>query len=181
MPRSGPLALPATLLALGLLLGACNDDGAGVRNLDGSEDASGSGSGSTGSGSTADAVCDPVGADLEADETVDLSLRDYAFDPDAIAVDAGVVRFVATNDGGEPHEVAVLPGGGQVPFTDDGEPDEQALADAGAFELEAFGPEQSCEAAWDLDPGDYTLFCIVESADGETHLEKGMEGTLTVG
>ena len=179
MRRLTPLALTAGLLALGLLAGACNDDGSGVRNLDGSEDASGSGS-EGGSGSTVDAECDPVGAELEADETVDVSLRDYAFDPDALVVDAGVVRFAATNDGGEPHELAVLPGADNAAFTEDGAPDEEALTEAGAFELEAFGPGQSCEAAWELDPGEYTLFCIVESADGETHLEKGMKGTLTV-
>ncbi|MBW3603992.1 MAG: hypothetical protein KY460_03590 [Actinobacteria bacterium] len=66
-----------------------------------------------------------------------------------------------------------------MPFTD-GAPDEDALADAGAFELEAYGPGQNCNATYDLEPGTYTLFCIVEAPDGETHYEKGMRGTLTV-
>lgn len=51
---------------------------------------------------------------------------------------------------------------------------------AGAFELEAFGPDQDCNATWELEPGDCTLFCIVESPDGVTHYEKGMKGMLTV-
>ena len=52
--------------------------------------------------------------------------------------------------------------------------------DAGAFELEAFSSGQTCNATYDLEPGEYTLFCIIETADGETHYELGMQGTLTV-
>jgi plastocyanin len=54
------------------------------------------------------------------------------------------------------------------------------LAAAGAFELEAFGPGQNCNATYELEPGDYTIFCIVETEDGDTHYELGMRGTLTV-
>jgi plastocyanin len=96
-------------------------------------------------------------------------------------VDAGVVTFATTNESEEPHELAFLPGGGEVPFTEDGVPDEEALEAAGAFELEAYGPGQDCNATFELDVGDYTMFCIVEAPDGETHYEKGMAGTLTVG
>lgn len=67
-----------------------------------------------------------------------------------------------------------------MPLADTGEPDEDALADAGAFELEAFGPGHTCNATYDLEPGAYTLFCIVTSPDGQTHYEKGMEGELVV-
>ncbi len=42
-------------------------------------------------------------------------------------------------------------------MTAEGEPDEDALSEAGAFELEAFGPGQSCSATYDLKPGTYTL------------------------
>ena len=64
--------------------------------------------------------------------------------------------------------------------TDDGAPDEEALGEAGAFELEAFPPGETCNATYELEPGEYTLFCIVTAEDGETHLEKGMVGSLTV-
>jgi plastocyanin len=174
----------AVIGVLALVMSACgDDDGADVTVLDeggsGSETAS---EASTGSGSevaAADKPCAPVGEDLEADATVELTLRDYEFDPDEVEVDAGVVTFATSNAGAEAHEVAFLPGGGEVPLTDDGAPDEDALAEAGAFELEAYGPGLECNATYDLAPGTYTMFCIVE-AGGITHYELGMEGTLTV-
>lgn len=184
------LALTASLALLAL---ACGDDeGASVRELDdggsasesatGSGSASGSGSGSASATAAADAECTPVNPDLEADadEVVELDAVEYAFEPADIGVDAGVVTFAVTNAGGEAHELAFLPGGGDVPYVD-GEPDEAALAEAGAFELEAFGPGQTCNATYELEPGTYTIFCIVETADGVTHDELGMHGTLTVG
>jgi len=192
MSTSRHHAAGVAALSLLLLLGtACgDDDGSDVRNL-GEEDGSGSGSGAasgSGSGSASGsasgvASCSPVGEDLEGDavETIGVELSDYAFGPTAIEAPAGIVTFEASNIGEEDHELAVLPGGGEVPFTEDGAPDEAALEEAGAFELEAFPPGETCNATWELEAGDYTLFCIVESPDGETHYEKGMQGTLTVG
>lgn len=178
------MALASSLL---LFTAACgDDDGGGVRNL-GSGSGSGSGSPSgtgTGTGTgTEVAACSPVGAELEsgADQRVDVTLKDYAFEPAALQVPAGSVTFAAKNTGTENHELAFLPGGGDVPLTAEGAPDEAALEQAGAFELEAFGPGLDCNATYDLDPGTYTMFCIVESSDGATHLSKGMKGTLTVG
>lgn len=127
-------------------------------------------------------ACEPVNPDLESEagETVEVTLREYEFDPPAIEVEAGTVTFATTNAGGAVHEFAVLPGGGDVPFVEPGVPDEEALEAAGAFEMEGYGPGQDCNATWELEPGDYTLFCIIDAGDGETHYEKGMEGTLTV-
>ncbi len=179
------VGLLMSCLLVALVAGCGDDDGADVRA---SGEASGSGSGasgSSGSGSgsgTGEGGCVPVGGDLadEADQTVDIELLDYAFNPPEIEVAEGVVTFIATNAGEETHELAVLPGGGDVPFVEPGVPDEDALADAGAFELEGFPAGTSCDATWELDAGDYTLFCIVAAEDGETHYEKGMRGTLTV-
>jgi len=181
----------AAVLALGLSLGACgsDDDGEAVREVgsgsegSGSGGSGGSGSGGSGSGGSASAgECSPVGADLEdsAAETVAVALDDFLFDPAEISVAAGTVTFEAENNGTENHELAFLPGGGEIPMTDDDKPDEDALAEAGAFELEAFGPGQTCNATYELEPDTYTLFCIVESEDGTTHLEKGMQGELVV-
>jgi plastocyanin len=174
-------------VALCLVLGvaACGEDDGGSVTSEGSGSGSASASGSgsaSGSASEAAAGCTPVGEDLEADaaETVAVELSDYAFDPSDVDVAAGVVTFEAWNVGEESHELAFLPGGGEVPFAD-GAPDEDALADAGAFELEAFPPGETCNATYDLEPGTYTMFCIVESEDGETHYENGMRGILTVG
>ena len=129
------------------------------------------------------AACSPVGQDLEASatKTVALQLKEYSFTPSQLDVAAGVVTFAATNAGTENHELAFLPGGGDVPLNPQGDPDEDALGAAGAFELETFGPSQACNATYDLKPGTYTLFCIVTSTDGQTHYEKGMRGRLVVG
>jgi len=164
----------AVTLIAALILSAC---GGGDADSAASSSGAASGSGVT----AAEQPCTPVGQDLESQAaTVDVELTNYAFDPADISADAGVITFATTNTGSEAHELAFLPGGGEVPFTDEGVPDEDALAEAGAFELEAYGPGQSCNATYDLQPGTYTMFCIVEAADGETHYEKGMEGTLTV-
>lgn len=68
-----------------------------------------------------------------------------------------------------------------MPLNTQGDPDEGALETAGAFELEAFGAGQSCNATYDLKPGAYTLFCVVTGTDGRTHYDKGMRGQLVVG
>lgn len=173
----------------GLLMAGCGGSTPTVTDLSSGSDASDasasgstSGTGSGSSAAAAEAECSPVNEDLEAEATssVDVSLVEYAFDPSSIEVDAGVVTFATSNDGTEAHEFAVLPGGGEVPLMADGAPDEAALEAAGAFELEAYGPGQDCNATWELDPGEYTLFCIVESPDGQTHAEQGMVGELTV-
>lgn len=188
MPRAASAGenrrlLYTLLLASLLIASACSaDDGGEVRNLDPSGSASGSGSESASGSGISDGECRPVGAELEseAETTVQVTLSDFAFSPNQIEVPAGIVTFEVTNDGSESHELAFLPGGGEVPFTDDGEPDEEALSEAGVFELEAFGPGQTCNATYDLEPGTYTLFCIVETGDGSTHYEHGMQGTLLV-
>ncbi len=138
--------------------------------------------GVAGDSSTEAAPCEPVGADLKASavKTVALELKESSFTPSTVDVAAGIVTFAASNTGTLNHEVAFLPGGGDVPLTTAGTPDEDALAAAGAFELEAFGPGLDCEATYDLKPGTYTLFCIVTDADGLTHYQKGMRGRLTV-
>ena len=172
-------------VALALVAAGCGGDEEGVPSgpassseVEQDSSAPGHDSGS----SVEEAACSPVGEDLaaSASETVEIELGDYAFGPAMVEVGAGVVSFAAQNIGTENHELAFLPGGGEVPLNDQGEPDEDALASAGAFELEAFGPGMTCDATYELEAGTYTLFCIVTSADGETHYDKGMRGQLVV-
>ncbi|MEJ5256174.1 MAG: hypothetical protein WHS89_12570 [Acidimicrobiales bacterium] len=126
--------------------------------------------------------CEAVGTDLasQATERVEVELADYVIVLQRPQIQAGTVTFVVTNIGTEDHELAFLPGGGSVPTLPDGSPDEDALEAAGAFELEAFGPGQTCEGTFQLAAGTYRLFCVVRSHDGRTHLAKGMETLLTV-
>lgn len=154
----------AGLAALALALAAC-----------------GGGEGPGADSATQPAECSPVGADLagRAAEKVAVELRDFSFSPAMLSARAGVVTFNARNTGTENHELAFLPGGGEVPIRS-GEPDEAALEKAGAFELEAFGPGKSCDATYELKAGTYTLFCIVTSPDGTTHYDKGMRAQLVV-
>ena len=160
------LALALALALVALTLAGCGDDGGPAADQ----------------ASAGDRPCEPVGTALaeRATSTVEVVLDEYAFSPSAVEVPAGIVTFAVRNEGDEEHELAFLPGGGEVPLTDDGEPDEDALGDAGAFELEAFGPGRSCAATYELEAGTSTLFCIVRADDGTTHLSKGMRGTLTV-
>lgn len=167
--RSKAIRLMIFVLVAGLLAG-CGDTGTDGSSAVGAD-----------SGDEA-AECAAVNEELESEavETVAIELQDYAFAPAEVEVDAGTVTFAANNTGSENHELAFLPGGGEVPLNSDGEPDEDALAAADAFELEAFGPGDTCNATYELDPGTYTMFCIVTSADGETHYDKGMRGELVV-
>lgn len=169
-------AFTGLALVLALELGACGDDS--DEGASGSESTTGVG----GDAAEGAAKCSPVGEELEAraTNTVPVELRDFAFSPAEVEVAAGVVTFEATNNGSENHELAFLPGGGDVPVNDQGDPDEDALGEAGAFELEAFGAGETCKATYELEPGTYTLFCIVTGADGETHYDKGMRGRLVV-
>lgn len=162
------IAVVASVAALALAFAACGDDGD-------------SGDGGTGDGAAA-RPCVPAGEDLAAGAvaTVEVGLDEYTFQPAMLEAPVGVVTFATTNAGEEEHELAFLPGGGEVPLTDEGAPDEDALAESGAFELEAYGPGESCNGTFELAAGTYTVFCIVEAADGATHLSKGMEGQLVV-
>ena len=156
---------PALGLAALLVASACGDGGG-----TGSDSASGA------------ATCTPVGTELaaRADQNVDVVLQEFSFGPATLETRAGLVTFVARNAGTENHELAFLPGGGDVPMKAGRKPDEGALERAGAFELEAFGPGHSCNATYELKPGRYTLFCLVTDADGITHYGKGMRGQLVV-
>lgn len=168
LPATLTKAAVAALAILAIALAGC-----------GSEDGSASPPATDGPGGPR--LCEPVNVDLEssADTVVEVQANDFAFDATEYRVDAGVVTFEMTNNGEEAHELAFLPGGGPVPYTD-GAPDEAKLEAAGAFELEAFDPGQSCNATYELAAGIYTVFCIVQTDDGENHYDKGMKSTLVV-
>ena len=181
--RARRRAIAGLALVLAVGTGGCGGDSDG-EPASGSASATGTGSATGVGGDAAQgaAECSPVGQELEAKatRTVAVGLEDFAFSPAEVEVAAGVVTFEASNTGSENHELAFLPGGGEVPINEQGEPDEDALGEAGAFELEAFGTGKTCKATYELEPGTYTLFCIVTGADGKTHYDKGMRARLVV-
>ena len=99
----------------------------------------------------------------EADSLLDYRLVDYAFEgPDT--AQGPNVYFTAHNEGTENHELEVLDSSGR------------ALG-----EIEEFAPGVEPEAlALRLEPGEYTLQCILETEDGRIHRDLGMELQLTV-
>jgi hypothetical protein len=184
-------------VALALLLAGCgSDDGAGVRNVDGTASTSGSGTASgTGSGTgspsgTASgpaAACKPVGDAATSDATVAVELKEWAVLPARADVPAGTVTFQARNTGEDAHELVVVRAEdpAKLPLAADGTVDEEKLPE-GAFvgEVEAFPAKQTCTGTFELAAGGYALFCnILETeADGkkENHYANGMRTRFEV-
>jgi hypothetical protein len=186
----------ASVAVLAVLAACGSDDGAGVRDLGGSASsgsASGSASGThtgsatgTGSATATGIACEPVGDPSTAEDRLEVTLREWAVEPEKQTVTAGSVQMVAFNEGEDAHELVVVRGDdpAALPLADDGTVDEGALP-AGAFigEIEAFPAGTSCNGVFDLKPGRYVLFCnILETEEGEeeNHFEMGMSTTIRV-
>jgi hypothetical protein len=176
-------------LGLALLLAGCgSDDGAGVRNLDGTQAATGGGTGSangTGSGSgTASgpaAACKPVGDPAASDATIAVELNEWQVLPARADAPAGTVTFEANNTGADAHELVVVRADDPeaLPLAADGTVDEAKLPEGALVgEIEAFPARQSCTGTFELPAGRYALFCniLATEADGarENHYANGM-------
>jgi hypothetical protein len=180
----------ATVLALGLAATACgDDDGADVRSSGAGASDGGSASGAaSGSGSAVAGACEAVdgtdGVD-GADTVVGATLAEFSITLDADEAPAGAVGFSVENAGAIDHELVIVKGVPSDIQVVDGAPDEESLGDAVIGEIEAFPAGDTCEGTFELDAGDYVLFCaLVDEADDgtvESHYENGMVTTLTVG
>ena len=151
-----------TALLVVAAFGAC---GSG-EDRPGSASASGSASGSasaSASGSHAHGEAEMHFAEGEENSTVEVTLKDFAFEGVPAAGAKGEnVLFKAHVTTGE-HELEVLDSSGK------------ALG-----EIEPFGPDDGTkEMALKLAPGTYTLQCLIEEG-AKTHKELGMVATLTV-
>jgi hypothetical protein len=180
-------------LVLALLLAGCgNDDGAGVRNVDGTQAATGSGTGSgsgtgTGSGTASgQAACKPVGDASASDATIAVELKEWQVVPARADVPAGTITFDANNTGEDAHELVVVRADDPeaLPLAADGTVDEEKLPE-GAFigEIEAFPAKQRCTGTFELPAGSYALFCnlLETEADGskENHYANGMRARFS--
>jgi uncharacterized cupredoxin-like copper-binding protein len=104
----------------------------------------------------------PAFEEADADAVLDYELVDYRFEgPDE--VEGQKIFFKAANHGSEDHELEVL--------DPNGEP---------VGEVEAMAPGEEGSAALELEPGTYTLQCILETADGTVHRDLGMHMELEV-
>ena len=118
--------------------------------------------------------------------TVNVTLKEFEVIVDRRSAPAGDVRFVTTNDGPEDeHELVVVATAldpANLPLTDDGHVDEDAVEVIG--EIEEFAVDETEEATFELESGPYVLLCaIVEEEDegeSENHYVNGMRTAFTV-
>lgn len=180
------LRIGAALIVALLLVPACDDDGASVRDLGGSASGSGSGSATdvaSGSGTTAE-ECEP--GDPE-DPALTVTLDEYQITPEEGRLTSGPTRFRAVNAGKKTHELYVVSARSLegLPLDRKGSVDTDELEEEGRVlgELEGVPPGGSCDLELDLEVGTYVLFCNLRSRgkDGvENHFLQGMRERIKV-
>ena len=196
--RRSAVAIVGLVALLGVAAcGDDSDDGAAVRESGDLSGSSGSGSGpasasstASGSGTAGGEECVPVGnSDAEPTDTVEVTLTEFTLSPVPDEIPAGTIEFKATNEGEEIHELVIVKYDGEpgdIPTDADGAADEGQLPPGtDVLEIEGFaGGGKTCEAAFDLEAGNYALFCnIVEdeaSGEKEAHYGMGMYTSFTV-
>jgi uncharacterized cupredoxin-like copper-binding protein len=177
-------------LSIGVALVACGggEDRPDVDVIDGgtsSASSSASGTGST-SGSASGAPIEPGVVETKpADATqVDVTLREWAVEPQQKSVKAGKVYFLATNAGPEDgHELVIIKtdkAPDALPVTDHKVPEDDVdIVD----EIEPFAANSKASATVELEKGNYVLICNiteVENGETESHYEEGMRVAFTV-
>ena len=95
---------------------------------------------------------------------------------------AGPVTFEATNDGEFPHQLVLVRGESYetLPQLPNGAIDEESLA-AGDFigRIERFEPAETASATWEVEPGNYVLFCNIQVGPN-SHAAAGQVLSVTV-
>lgn len=98
----------------------------------------------------------------QADTTVRVQLRDFGFFGIPERVKGPKIFFSAENAGPAAHELEITDAGGKV-----------------VAAIEPFAAGQSKTLAAELQPGNYTVQCLVNQG-GRTHVDFGMVTTFTV-
>jgi uncharacterized cupredoxin-like copper-binding protein len=94
--------------------------------------------------------------------TVNVDLAEFMVTPDVAVAPAGLVTFIATNNGTMIHEMVVVKtdlAPDALPTLADGSVDEAALDSPG--EISEFDPGMTSMVTLDLAAGNYVLFCNV--------------------
>ena len=117
---------------------------------------------------------------------VGVALQEYKVIPDTGDVKSGEVTFETENVGGSTHEFVVVRAADaeSLPTAADGAVDEEQIEAADQIgEIEDIEPKAKESVTFDLDPGDYVMFCNVvddESDPPISHFQKGMSAQFTV-
>ncbi len=130
---------------------------------------------------------DAAGDDGGGGDSVSVVLSEWIVEPDPTSAAAGSVEFVASNEGGETHELVIVQGddADALPIDETGKILEDELEE-GTFigEIEEFAAGTEASATFEMEAGNYLLFCnIVEEEDDgsfESHFLEGMVNTFTV-
>jgi hypothetical protein len=109
-------------------------------------------------------VCDVVGdTDAAPTSDLDVTLDEWTIEYEGDSGAAGVVNLVVHNDGDVEHEIAIENSAGKL-----------------IGEIEPFASGATCEGAFELAAGTYTLACEIVDEGGESHAQHGMTAQLTV-
>jgi uncharacterized cupredoxin-like copper-binding protein len=118
--------------------------------------------------------------------TVAVTLKEWAITTDAPTVAAGEVYFLATNAGGEAHEMVVI----KSELASDALPETDGKVPEGEVdligEIEPFSPGSEASTVLELEPGNYVLICNIVNEEGHgehdepSHYLQGMHTTFTV-
>ncbi|HEX2575442.1 MAG TPA: hypothetical protein VHK88_03775 [Aquihabitans sp.] len=144
-----------------------------------------------GSSSAVDAPAKASAADqgrADADpHTVDVVLDDFSFTAVDTEAAPGPVTIRARNEGAEPHQLTIGRPTGDLTAANFAERFERDGEAAVIDQVEwaggpnALPPGETGVAVADLAPGDYIVVCFMPSADGTSHVMKGMVSELHVG
>ena len=119
------------------------------------------------------------------EETVAITLQEFAIAADPSSVPAGSVTFDATNEGPDDvHEFVVIAtdlGLTELPTAEDGSVDEAGEGMEVIGEIEDIPVDETRSVTLDLEAGNYVLICNIYDADeDEAHYQEGMRTSFTV-
>lgn len=128
-----------------------------------------------------------LGACSSDESSSDVLLSEWIVEPDPDSVDAGEVELTGDNQGGELHELVVVRADSaeDLPTDEDGTVLEDELPEGSLIgEIEDIESGDQASATFDLETGNYVLFCniteVEDDGEVESHFAEGMHSEFTV-